>query len=215
MNMDKPKVIFLDAMGTLFGLRATVGQVYARIASDFGVTVSPEILDKTFRRCFKTANPLAFPDVEASQIPEFEFQWWRAVAYSTFSQAGVMGQFSDFSTFFVQLYDYFACPEPWYVYQDVFPALNTWKNQGIPLGLISNFDSRLYYILDGLGLQEFFETITISSRIGAAKPDKKVFLTSLDKYDILPQEAWHIGDDLKEDYYGAKNAGLKAFLLER
>ena len=37
-HLDKPQVIFFDAMGTLFGLRETVGEIYAAIAVSFGVT---------------------------------------------------------------------------------------------------------------------------------------------------------------------------------
>lgn len=40
--MKKPKVIFLDAVGTLFGVKGSVGTVYSQIAQDFGVEVSPK-----------------------------------------------------------------------------------------------------------------------------------------------------------------------------
>lgn len=213
--MKQPKVIFLDAMGTLFGLKQSVGEVYAMVAKEVGVIVAPDTLNQTFKQSFKVANPLAFPNVEKNQIPELEFQWWRAIARSTFSQAGVLPEFEDFSSFFVQLYDYFTTPEPWYIYEDVLPSLQHWQNQGIELGIISNFDSRLNKVLDHLQLKHFFKSITISSLAGTAKPEPLIFQIALEKHNCEPRQAWHIGDNLEEDYYGAKEAGIKAFWLER
>lgn len=46
--MEKPRVIFLDAVGTLFGVRHSVGEAYRIIAEQFGVNAEAEILDKVF-----------------------------------------------------------------------------------------------------------------------------------------------------------------------
>lgn len=83
------------------------------------------------------------------------------------------------------------------------------------MGVLSNFDSRLYSVLDALDLRQFFTSITISTEVGAAKPDPLIFATALNKHKCPAKLAWHIGDSLKEDYQGAKAAGLKAILLQR
>ncbi len=212
---EQPKVIFLDAMGTLFGLRGSVGDVYSAIAFQVGVTVAPERLNAAFLQSFKASHPLAFPGSNPEQIPELELNWWLAIAEATFSQAGVLDQFPDFNAFFAQLYHHFALADPWHVYADVLPALNHWQQQGIELGIISNFDSRLHGVLDSLGLRRFFGSITLSSSAGVAKPDSQIFTTALQKHDCSPQQAWHIGDSLKEDYHGARQAGIEAFLIQR
>lgn len=213
--MEQPKVIFLDAVGTLFGVRGSVGEVYRDIAQQAGIEVSALSLDSAFAQSFKAANPLAFTGVAPDQIPELEYQWWRAIARATFAQAGVLEQFSDFSAFFTQLYHHFASAEPWFVYPDVLRALTTWQQKGIQLGIISNFDSRICKVLEQLELKDFFSSITISSIVGAAKPDSKIFLSALQKHHCIGRQAWHIGDSLKEDYYGAKTVGIRAFLIER
>lgn len=214
--MEKPKVIFLDAVGTLFGIRGSVGKIYSAIASQVGnVEVSAESLDQAFKESFRSQSPPAFPGVPPDQIPQQEFQWWEAIARSTFAQAGVLDQFSDWSDFFTQLYLYFATDKPWFVYPDVLPALQTWRQQDINLGIISNFDTRLYRVLAHLQLAEFFSSLTISSIVGTAKPDRQIFLAALQNYDCTIKQAWHIGDSQKEDYEGAKAVGLKAFWLRR
>lgn len=213
--MKPPKVIFLDAVGTLFGVQGTVGEIYHAIASQMGVISSPELLDIAFYQCFKAASPLAFSEVDPMIIPDLEYQWWKTIAYDTFTQVGVMEQFTDFEAFFTHLYAHFATANPWFLYDDVFPVLNDWQKKGIELGIISNFDSRIYEVLDLLGLSDFFSSITISSMTGAAKPNSKIFTTALEIYDCEPTQAWHIGDSFKEDYEGAKSVGIKAFLVNR
>jgi putative hydrolase of the HAD superfamily len=214
-NNQQPKVIFLDAGGTLFGVKGSVGEIYSAIARQAGVEVLPSLLDETFIQSFKTSNPLAFGEVDAAQLSELEYKWWRAIAEESFARAGVLNRFSDFNTFFSQLYAYFATSEPWYVYPDVIPALKGWQQQGIQLGIISNFDTRIYLILESLQLADFFSSITISSEAGSAKPQNQIFVAALKKHNCFTQQAWHIGDSLKEDYQGAKAAGLKPFLIKR
>jgi putative hydrolase of the HAD superfamily len=213
--MIKPKVIFLDGVGTIFGVRGSVGAIYSTIARDFNVIVPAATVNQAFYQSFKAAKSPAFPGAELSQIPTLEFQWWEEIARSTFEIAGVLDQFANFTVFFTQVYGHFAGADPWYVYPDVLPALESWQQKDIELGIISNFDTRLHRVLELLQLRQFFSTITISSTVGAAKPNRQIFLTALEKHDCTPEKAWHIGDSLKEDYYAAKAVGIRPFLVER
>lgn len=99
--MERPKVIFVDAVGTLFGVKGSVGKVYSQIAQEFGVEVAPETLDKAFIQSFKASPPPIFPDADIEDIPQCEFEWWRKIALNTFENAGVVEQFADFSSFLV------------------------------------------------------------------------------------------------------------------
>lgn len=212
---NRPKVIFLDAVGTLFGIKGSVGEVYRSIALQFGVDVDATVLNQAFIQNFKNADPMAFPGVEADDIPYHEYVWWEAIAIQTFSEAGVFEQFSDFPAFFAALYHHFATADPWFVYPDIPAALTQWRDQKIELGVLSNFDSRLHAVLPALGLAEFFSSVTVSTEVGAAKPNPQIFQVALKKHDCLPAQAWHIGDSQTEDYEGAKAAGLRAVLLKR
>ncbi|MBE9095975.1 HAD-IA family hydrolase [Tychonema sp. LEGE 07203] len=209
------KVIFLDAAGTLFDVRGSVGEVYQQLAKSFGVTVKSEELNVAFSQSFASANPMAFPGVEAAKIPQLELEWWQTVSAKAFQIAGVFNQFSDFPKFFAELYAHFATAEPWFVYPDVFPALNRWREQGIELAVVSNFDSRIYPVLKSLYLAEYFTSVTISTEVGAAKPDSKIFTAALQKHKYTAENAVHIGDSFKADYCGAVSAGLKAIWLNR
>ncbi|MEG4961438.1 MULTISPECIES: HAD-IA family hydrolase [unclassified Microcoleus] len=209
------KIIFLDAAGTLFDVRGSVGEVYGKLASSWGITVSNEELNAAFSQSFSSASPMAFPGRELAKIPQLEFEWWQAVATKAFQIAGVYHQFSDFPKFFVELYAHFASAEPWFVYPDVLPALNKWQQQGIELAVVSNFDSRIYAVLKALNLAEYFTSVTISTEVGAAKPDSQIFTAALQKHNCIAENVLHIGDSFKADYCGAKTAGLKAIWLNR
>jgi putative hydrolase of the HAD superfamily len=209
------KVIFLDAVGTLFGVKGSVGENYAKITSQFGVNIAPEILDQAFFKCFKNASPLAFSEVEITAIPQLEYDWWKTLARKTFREANILEEFADFDAFFVELYQFFATEKPWFIYEDVIPTLEYWQKQGIELAIISNFDTRIYSVLKLLQLDHFFSSITISSISGFAKPNKQIFVKALKQYNIKPEETWHIGDSYTEDYQGALSLGINAFLVQR
>jgi putative hydrolase of the HAD superfamily len=209
------KIIFLDAAGTLFDVRGSVGEVYRQLANSFGVTVNSQELNAAFSQSFASASPMAFPGIELAKIPHLEFEWWQTVCAKAFQIAGVYHQFSDFPNFFAQLYAHFATAEPWFVYPDVLPALNKWQQQGIELAVVSNFDSRIYPVLKALNLAEYFTSVTISTEVGAAKPDSQIFTAALQKHNCLAENVLHIGDSFKADYCGAKTAGLNAIWLNR
>jgi putative hydrolase of the HAD superfamily len=85
--------------------------------------------------------------------------------------------------------------------------------RGLTIGVISNFDHRLYRILEGLGLRRWLNSITISSEIGFAKPSAKLFEAALGRHQLRPAEAVHVGDSEHLDRAGALSAGMRAVLL--
>jgi putative hydrolase of the HAD superfamily len=213
--MKQPKVIFLDAVGTLFGIKGSVGEIYSQIAQEFGVETSPATLNQTFFQSFKASPPPVFPNAQEQDIPQREFAWWQRITRTTFEQAGVLQKFDDFSAFFSEVYIHFGTSEPWFVYPDVEKALKNWQQKGIELGILSNFDSRIYSVLQALELRDYFRSITIATQAGAAKPNSKIFAIALEKHNCSPEAAWHVGDSVKEDYEGAKAAGLRGIWLNR
>ncbi|WP_254721969.1 HAD family hydrolase [Kovacikia minuta] len=120
-----PQVIFLDAVGTLFGVKGSVGEVYRDIARRFGVEVRATTLNQAFFQSFRAAGTPAFPGInDVAEIQAKELAWWLAITTQTFKQAGALHQFSNFGEFFTELYSHFATAEPWIIYPDVLPALD-------------------------------------------------------------------------------------------
>lgn len=210
-----PQAIFFDAVGTLFGVKGSVGDIYGAIAQEFGVDADAQALNRAFAEQFQAAPPMAFPGIPPEELPQEEYRWWENIACLTFSSIDKLKEFQDFSAYFRQLYDHFKTAEPWEVYADVIPSLSYWRSQGIELGIISNFDSRLHAVLHGLKLDQFFRSVTISSEAGAAKPSEQIFQTALQKHNCPPERAWHIGDSLHEDYQAATSLGIHGIWIKR
>lgn len=213
--MERPQVIFLDAVGTLFGVQGSVGEQYAKVALDFGVNLPIEDVDRAFIQSFKAAGTPAFGDTDPSELQAKEYNWWFNLAVQTFKQADFYHPFPDFGEFFAALYDYFESAAPWFVYADVPATLQRWHDLGITLGIISNFDSRIYAVLRSLQLTPYFSSITISTEVGVAKPDRQIFAVALQKHDCPAHAAIHIGDSFEEDYQAANTAGLRGIWLRR
>jgi hypothetical protein len=86
---------------------------------------------------------------------------------------------------------------------DVVPALSALREMGAALGVVSNFDSRVLRILDGLDLSRWFSSVTLSSQVGATKPAPAIFVRALAQHGVDPSQALHVGDSPGEDGDGA------------
>jgi putative hydrolase of the HAD superfamily len=206
------KAVYFDAAGTLIKPSRPVGESYADAAQKFGVRVSPSDISGRFGLCFKSAPPLAFPGERPERIPALEMDWWKRLVARVFEP---LGPFYDFDDFFVTLFSYFGRPEAWTLYPEARETLAGLEKRGVMVSVISNFDSRLLPILDGLGVAEHFEHVFISSHIGWAKPAREIFAHALTAHKINPSEAVHVGDSLDADVQGAANAGLISVFLDR
>jgi putative hydrolase of the HAD superfamily len=210
-----PKVIYLDAFGTLFGVKGSVGELYSNLARTASVNTDAHAVNRAFYQSFASAERMAFPEAAPEDIPELEYRWWKMVVSDTFARVGTLDKFDDFDAFYAGLYGYFETAAPWRLYDDTLSALNRWQTMGIELGIISNFDSRLYRVLGVLGLAPYFQSVTISSEVGAAKPSAEIFKAALVKHNCSATQAWHVGDSESEDYAGAQAAGMRAILIAR
>ena len=74
--MSAPSGLLLDAMGTLIGLRQSVGESYAAVAETFGLTIAPEAINDVFAGLFRQAPELAFPGLSSEALLEAEERWW-------------------------------------------------------------------------------------------------------------------------------------------
>jgi putative hydrolase of the HAD superfamily len=207
------KTVFFDAAGTLFETRRPVGDFYADVARRFGANVSGKAVSAAFRHSFGNAPGLAFgPGRQVGEVHRLEREWWRQRVAETL--AG-LHQFDDFEAYFDALFEFFGDPANWVVYDDVFPALEELRRAGLRLGVISNFDSRLYRLLEGLGLKRYFDSVTISSEAGYAKPAPELFRFALATTGSSADGALHVGDASHLDVAGANAAGIESILIRR
>lgn len=215
MSGPRIKVVFFDAAGTLFRVKGSVGDVYLRYAAKYGVPRSPDMVTKVnqaFKDAFRQAPPPVFAVEQPEKLKQCERLWWFDIVHAVFYRVGM---FQGFDDYFEEVYEAFSRAEAWEVYSEVPEVLRQLRSQGYELGVISNFDTRFFEIIRAIGLEHFFDSITISSLAGSAKPAEKIFQHALAQHVVEPEEAMHVGDDPKEDFEGAINARLAGVLLNR
>ena len=213
MNEQKIQMVFFDAAGTLFDVRGSVGEIYARFAARYDKYVKAEDLQHEFVRRFRKQPPMAFARelgrIERSQC---EQDWWRNLVRDVFAR---FGEFPRFEEYFLEIFEFFRRAEAWELFDDVRPTLAALRARGLGLGLLSNFDTRLYDVLEGLQLRTYFDAVYISTEVGAAKPEVEIFEIALAQHHLAPAQALHVGDRWQEDVQGATAAGLQAVWLNR
>lgn len=210
MKKNKIKAVFFDAGGTLFQPYPSVGEIYAKAASTFGVTCDPVKLEKAFYSFWKKRGGLASLGAETSE--EKERMWWYTLVEEVFSGHGGV---PEFEKFFYRLHRSFEEKELWEIFPEVPEVLRELRSRNVVLGVVSNWDLRLAKLLVNLGLHSHFDFFVSSSLCSAAKPEAKIFKEALALAKVKPDEALHVGDTYEEDFVGAKAVGINALLLDR
>lgn len=201
------KAVFFDAGNTLLRPYPSVGHIYAQTARRHGVRLSSARVEERFQLAWRQRhNPRHLKSDHADKA------WWRALVHR------VMGtHFSDpkFHRYFEDLYHRFAHPKHWRLFPDALPTLRALRQKKVTLGIVSNWDSRLLVLSERIGLTKEVAFVLASAVEGVAKPDRRLFQKALKQAQVSAEEALHVGDSFKEDYQGAKKAGLRALLLDR
>lgn len=212
---QQTRVVFFDAADTLFHVDGSVAEIYLRHAVRYGFQETPDSLGairQAFGRAFLDAPPPVFAATDPRYLKQSERLWWFDIVHNVFYRVGM---FERFDEFFEHIFAVFEDPASWKLFPETLSTLTALRERGIELGIISNFDSRLFTVMRGLGLTPWFDTVTISSLAHAAKPSPKIFHIAVEKHAVEPAEALHVGDSLRDDVGGAMKAGLRAVLLDR
>jgi len=203
------RVVTFDAAGTLIRLVRPPGLIYAEVARLFGFNIDPDRVQEAFRNTWGTFAP---PTESAGPLPDDDRDWWRGLVVRTMEVAGY--RIDPFDDYFRAVYQFFARPGVWELWPDVPLVMTELPRLKIRLGVISNFDRRLYEIFAHLGIRDAFEHVIISSEIGVRKPAARIFKEAARRFNVNVNEILHVGDELESDFAGARAAGLDALLVD-
>jgi putative hydrolase of the HAD superfamily len=205
------KAIFFDAVGTLFYLTQTVGDHYALVGSEIGLTLDASQLDRAFYVAWKQMPRRAA--IEGPR-PNDDKGWWRELVDLVLDQVAPSLSEFDRDNFFEIAYEHFAEASVWELYPEVVKVLEKLQPR-FQLAVISNFDGRLRFILGHFGISKYFAHVFISSELGADKPDPEIFHRAVGLMELKPNQVLHVGDDSERDWKAAAEAGLSVFKLDR
>ncbi len=105
--------------------------------------------------------------------------------------------------------------ENWAVYPDVVDTIERLRARQVRIGVLSNATSALVGFLDEIGLLKYFDFTVVSAIVGTKKPDRRIFEVALDRAGVKAADAAHVGDMYLEDVLGARNVGVRPFLIDR
>jgi putative hydrolase of the HAD superfamily len=205
------RAILFDAAGTLLFLTKTVGDHYAYVGREVGLNLDAQQLERAFHSAWKQMPRRAAIDGPRENDDK---GWWRELVGGVFDQVAPSVNELDRDNFFEVAYEHFAEAGVWQLYPEVPEALEQLRLR-FQLAVVSNFDGRLRFILQHLGISNYFSYIFISSELGADKPDPEIFRRALKIMYLNADEVLHVGDDLERDWKAAKAAGLLVFRLDR
>ncbi len=205
------EAILFDAVGTLFRLTKTVGDHYAYVGREVGLDLDPQALEVAFHAAWKQMPQRAAIDGPRENDDK---GWWRELVDLVLDQVALsLGEF-DRDNFFEVAYEHFAEAGVWELYPEVTGVLEKLQPR-FQLAVVSNFDGRLRFILEHLGISKYFAHVFVSSEVGADKPDPEIYRRALKLMKLHPNEVLHVGDDPERDWEGATAAGLSIFRLDR
>lgn len=101
-------------------------------------------------------------------------------------------------------------------FSDTVPTLLELKKMNYRMGVVSDgFAVKQWDKLIRLGLQYFFDKVTVSEETGKGKPHSSIFLETCKGLDLNPQECMYVGNDLYKDIRGANTAGLVSVRIKK
>ncbi|TWU07698.1 HAD-IA family hydrolase [Stieleria varia] len=209
---SKPPIrcVAFDSTGTIVYPDPHPADVYHAVGTELGSHRSlGEIrveLSAAMRRRFLGDVAMRATD------PDYERCRWRWIVSDTLSDLST--EAVDLA--FDRLWNHFANPNHWSVFDDVTSALQQLADKGVRRMVASNFDDRLIPVLDGVGLRSLFDDVLVSSRLGWSKPNPDFFHAAAKFADgAAAHEILMIGDTQLNDVDSARTAGWHAELIDR
>lgn len=214
------RAVLFDAVGTLIYPDPPVVEVYFDAGRKFGSKLEREDIAGRFQLAFHAEDQAdRFPSRSTTDGPTLqrrptsekrERQRWRRIVESVFSDVT-----SDDDQLFATLWEHFAISSNWRAFADVPTTMTRLEQQGLVVGIASNFDRRLMRISEGLPPLAACTNVFCSSLIGYPKPSPEFFRAVEHELKLSPGEILLVGDDWENDHEGATAAGWKAIHLDR
>ncbi|CAI7786642.1 unnamed protein product [Closterium sp. NIES-53] len=196
------RALLVDAAGTLVEPSEPVTKVYASLGRKYGVKYSEDEILQRYRHAYIQPWRKSILRYEDDARPF----WQYVVSESTGC---------NHPDYLEELYQYYTTKEAWRLTdphaKEAFTAI---RDAGVKIAVVSNFDTRLRTVLKELDCHDWFDAIAVSAEIQAEKPNPVIFHSACDLVGVDPHHAVHVGDDRRNDLWGARDAGCSAWLWQ-
>ena len=204
--------VFFDFYGTLAGFSPSRYKIQSAACTDFGIQVTEEGILKGYALADaymaeqNAVLPLRERDTEGRN--RFFAEYERLVLQGAGTQVTNEKALEIWRKVRQLPYELAR-------FDDVIPALERLKTQGLTLGMISNMNRDGGRLAADLGIASFLDFTVTSVEVGVEKPHPPIFLAALAKAGAEPHEALHVGDQPTSDIEGARAVGINSVMLDR
>ena len=101
------------------------------------------------------------------------------------------------------------------LFDDVLATMETLKQRGLVLGLITNATKQAVSAYRDLGLEPYLDIVITSEEAKTDKPDPAIFKLALQKADVNSSESVFVGDQYDVDVVGARRADITPIMIDR
>lgn len=193
--------IIFDAADTLLKANPSVATVYAQVAAAHGVSADSAQINLRFGPAIRKH----FADEDSNE--ELDRTRWQDLVFDVLQ--------TDNTHLFDDLWNHFALPSSWELYDDVGPTWTRLLDLGFQIAIASNFDARLLNIVQAKPVLSRASHVFISSQLGFRKPSTKFYDEIQRQLGCNKKELVMVGDSEAADFQGALEAGWQAFHLVR
>jgi len=206
------EVVFFDAGDTLLGPHPSFPELFSQVCAERGYDVPSELVVRVQNKLAPQLIDLA--EDTGVENPSFSSEaskkFW-GYLYKRFLE-DLDIQDADLAQ---ALLHRFSTGSSYMLFDDVLPTLRGMHAQGYRLGLISNFEQWLEERLIELEVGQLFDVSVISGFVMIEKPDPAIYELALERAQVEPGKAVHVGDSMSMDVEPARSVGIHPVLLDR
>ena len=102
-----------------------------------------------------------------------------------------------------------------YFFDDVIPAFEDLKRDGMKIGLLTNCGPIVPELIEGSEIRHLLDAAVYSTIEGFVKPDPEIYLSACGRLATEPSQTLFIGDGDSDELRGAYHSGLTAVKVDR
>jgi putative hydrolase of the HAD superfamily len=208
--MNLYDAVFFDLDGTLIAHDPDGLEAFIEFAGRVGIALTNEQIKGVERTAHRYWASGAKVDNDLARFDKRGF--W--VNYNRTLLHGI--GIEDNDGFADKIHDLYTHYDPVEViYADARPILNSLRQAGKIVGLVTNRDADPSAKIADYGLLDFFDFVLWGGKVSAYKPDAKIFLEALKMAgNVSPNRAVYVGDNYYADIVGARGVGMDCVLVD-
>lgn len=207
------KAVFFDWFNTLARYEPPREEVHSQILRKFDITVPPSSL----MLGILAADKYLFGEMSRLPVSKRSPQEQEDV-YIRYADIMLNERFTDNRELLSQItkrWPHVFGKTRFVLFDDVIETFKVLKERKLLLGLITNATKDALANLHQLGLEPYLDFTVTSEEAKTDKPDPAIFQLALQKADVLPSEAVHVGDQYDVDVMGARAADITPVMIDR